>query len=70
MFPKLQATWTDGPSFPIDKPDAIASGYLVYQLDWRFCGKSRTHHGQSLDGKCPSTEVTFDDEPSQDALDL
>jgi hypothetical protein len=70
-LPTQQAMWTDGPSFPTESPEAMASGCGRPVTGGREQASAEafsdgnedmsTHQRETLDDERPSAKVTLDD---------
>ena len=71
----VQATCTDGPSFPTESPEAITRGFFCshfrnqVHLPERH-EKKFNYQRQTLDEERPKAEESLDDKTRYDALDL
>ena len=67
----MQATCTDGPSFPTESPEAITRGlWFKYQDTSQTTRSKNSHQCQTLDEERPKAEESWHDETRYDALDL
>lgn len=67
--PIQQATWTEGPSLPTDKPEAMTNGYIAWAKRKLNIWQS-TYQGQALDEECWKAQKAFHSESCQYTLDL
>ena len=68
-LPMQHATWTDGPSFPTESPEAMTRGCTISASGQQdtFC---RTYQGYALDEERPESQKSLHDETRDDTLDL
>ena len=60
-----QATWTDGPSLPTDRPEAMASGCIV-----SVQSEDVTHKRDTLDRERAQAQVAIEQKAREHTFDL